>query len=600
MFSKKFTTLVYLLCFNTFLFAQQAPKTIINYILRIDTSDLSGYDVEMHIQNPPKSFHLAMATHKEYDDRYWRFAEYFTVESKQKINFIREDSALWKIISPGKDATIKYRIHLPASNGQRPVWRPFLSATGGLVGDLHSFMYMVEQLHTPSHITVQLPQNWKIATGLTTTNDPTIFYAPSSKALMDCPVMIGKFYSWNFTVKGVPHQIVYWPLPNAISFDTSLLINNVKKIVTQTVKLFDIMPYKKYIFLFQDDAYGALEHSNSVTVGIPSINFQRDIVDMNQEIAHEYFHTWNLMALRPAEYSELNYGPQEKAGGLWWSEGMSIFYSDLLLRRSGIATYDSTRTIHLEKLIERYFSNPGNAKISPVKSSLESNAPPGGLGDYSVSVHLQGEVVGAMLDLITRDATNGEYSIDNVMRKMFYRFPEKKGFYSADIEKAVKDICGCDVHFFFEKYVYNANEIDFNKYLKLIGRQVNVTWKQATDESGKPMPDYQMNIYKPVGDTGFNILIFNAESCWAKAGLHTNDKVISINDMPVTGQQTWRNIVRNLKIGDNIKFIIKRNQVIKEIIVNVTGRTVATAQITALVNITTKQQKIFTAWNNSK
>ncbi|MGI8581823.1 MAG: hypothetical protein ACR2KX_06500 [Chitinophagaceae bacterium] len=416
---------------------------------------------------------------------------------------------------------------------------------------------------------------------------------------MDCPVLVGKFLSWNFLVKEVPHKIIYWQLPNATLFDTALLVNNVKKIVKEAVKLFDTIPYKNYTFLFQDGAYGALEHSTSVTIGLPSATYERDIADINSEIAHEYFHTWNLVNLRPAQYSELNFGPQEKAGGLWWSEGMSIFYSDLLLRRAKLATYDSTRIVHLEKLIERYFSNPGNAKISPERSSLESNAQPGGLGDYYLSVHLQGEVLGAMLDFIVRDATNGKRSIDDVMRKMFYRFPEAKGFYAKDIEQTVKDICDCDVNSFFQLHVYNASTLSFNQYLGLIGKQVNVTWKPSLDESGKPSPDLDIFIYRRTGDTAFSIGITNPESCWGKAGLHTGDKVVSVNNLPVANQ-TFRNIQRNLQVGDKVEFIINRNSEIIKIIVTVSGYNVSIARITPLKNITPKQQKIFTDWNNLK
>ncbi|MGI8581822.1 MAG: hypothetical protein ACR2KX_06495 [Chitinophagaceae bacterium] len=137
-------------------------QAVIGYTLKVDTNNLSGFDVEIHITNAPKTFHLAMATHKEYDDRYWRFVENFNVQSSGKINFVRKDSALWRITGDSKDVTIKYRIHLPSFTGtQRPVWHPFLSSTGGMVGDMHSFMYMVEQLHIPSHITFLLPESWE-------------------------------------------------------------------------------------------------------------------------------------------------------------------------------------------------------------------------------------------------------------------------------------------------------------------------------------------------------------------------------------------------------------------------------------------------------
>lgn len=576
-------------------------QAVVEYTLRVDTNNLSGYDVEININNAPKSFHVAMATHPEYDDRYWRFVENFTITSTGKNNFVREDSTLWKITTTAKKVTIKYRLHLPAANeNQRAVWKPFLSPTGGMVGDIHSFMYLVEQPEATCYVTFQLPEEWHIATGLTSTNNSKIFYTANAKTLLDCPVIVGKFQSWNFLVRSIPHKIVYWQLPNATLFDTTLLLNNIKKIAEQTIALFDTIPYKNYTFLLQDGASAALEHSNSVTIGIPSETFERDKVDMNADIAHEYFHAWNLVALRPAQYSEVNYGAQEKAKGLWWSEGLSIFYTDLLLRRAKLPVYDSTRIVHLEKLIERYYFEPGNWKFSPENTSLESNAKPGGLGDYSVSVHLQGEVLGAMLDFIVRDATHGNKSIDEVMRKMFKRYSGAKGFHAKDIEQTIRDICGCDVHSFFQQFVFNATQLDFNRYLKLIGKQVNVTWKQAADDNGKPNIDYRMFINRWGKDSSFKIILTDPESCWGKAGLHTADKIISINNNPDINNRTFRNIQRSLSVGDKVEFMVEHNLKIKKIVVIVSGYNVPNAHITSLKNPTVKQQKLFNDWNNLK
>ena len=580
-------------------FAQPAIQTKINYTLRVNEADLSGYDIEIKITDAPTIFHLAMATHKEYDDQYWRYVQNFRIDGPGKNNFIKEDSALWKITAAGKLVTIQYRIQLPAPEpNQRGSWKPFLSPTGGLLGDLHSFMYLAEKIHTPSRVTFQLPAGWKIATGLQATNDPAIFYASSAKVLTDCPVLAGQLKTWNFSVKGIPHTIAYWPA--TASIDTSLLVNTVKKIAIQAADLFDTIPYKNYTFLFQDSSNAALEHGNSVTIGIPATTFQRDLADINHEIAHEYFHTWNLMHLRPAEYSEINYGPKEKAAGLWWSEGMSIFYSDLLLRRAKLPTYDSTRLLHLEKLIGRYFFNPAYQKISPEKASIESNEPAGAFGDYSPSVHLQGEITGAMLDLIIRNATNGKHSIDDVMRKIFYRFAGEKGFHAKDIEQAVKEICNCEIHSFFRDHIYNAKPVNFDQYLNFIGKKVHIVWKPAQDNNGRPLPDYRMYLASRTGENNFTIIITNPESCWAKAGLHTGDKVVTINNMPVTDIQSYRMLQRSLQVGDTVEFEISRNSQIKKVTVTVQGYNVPAATITSLEKITPKQKKLFADWSASK
>src|SRR5687767_5392946 len=160
-------------------FAQSDP--VINYVLRLDSTDLSGFEVEMRIRNVADTFRVAMAAHPEYDDRYWRFVEGMRVESPRGPGSItRVDSAHWRITAPGGEATLHYRIRLPApESGQRASWRPFISPTGTLTGGPHTFMYVVSAPLAPAHVRLELPPGWAIASGLVPTSDPFTFFAPS-------------------------------------------------------------------------------------------------------------------------------------------------------------------------------------------------------------------------------------------------------------------------------------------------------------------------------------------------------------------------------------------------------------------------------------
>ncbi len=127
------------------------------------------------------------------------------------------------------------------------------------------------------------------------------------------------------------------------------------------------------------------------------------------------------MSIRPAEYSRLNYGPQEQSAGLWFSEGMAMFYSDLLLRRVGLPTEEPTRIAHLENLISRYYADTGNTVFPPAKVSLASNdAPKHPKTSFSIT-HLQGELL-AYMDIMIRHASGDKKSFDDVMQLMFKRF----------------------------------------------------------------------------------------------------------------------------------------------------------------------------------
>jgi hypothetical protein len=114
----------------------------ISYGIHVDAADLSGFNVEMRVRGAGDSVHIAMASHPEYDDRYWRYVENLTAESRgATLQVTREENALWRIVAPSGDLTVKYRIHLPPQTTQiRAAWKPFLSSTGGLIGDLHAFI----------------------------------------------------------------------------------------------------------------------------------------------------------------------------------------------------------------------------------------------------------------------------------------------------------------------------------------------------------------------------------------------------------------------------------------------------------------------------
>jgi predicted metalloprotease with PDZ domain len=95
-------------------------------------------------------------------------------------------------------------------------------------------------------------------------------------------------------------------------------------------------------------------------------------------------------------------------------DSAAFHYADALMRRAGIATSRATRDDHLKALIERYLENGGTSKFSAEQvSRVAYNAGPLALGDYFVSTHKPGELIGTVLDFNIRDATNGARSMDD-------------------------------------------------------------------------------------------------------------------------------------------------------------------------------------------
>ena len=533
---------------------QPAVKTTIQYTLRVDSTDLSGWDVDIRLRTDRDTFRLAMAAHPEYDDRYFRHVTGFTVEPGSAL-VSKVDSAVWQIVTPKGDVRVRYRITLPASPAPRAAWRPFLTPTGGLVGGPHAFMYLIGAERLPVAVTLDLPRSWRVATGLERTSDPRVFAAANAPALIESPILAGHLREWRFVERGVPHRIVYWPLPDATPFDTVAFVSGIQRMVAQTFALFGRAPYREYTFQFQDGAYGGLEHPNSVSLGARSDNLARNPNEEIEETAHEFIHTWNLMAIKPVEYREIDHRTQPPVSSLWFSEGLTIFYSDLLLRRAGVPLADSTRIAHLERLLSRYLSNPAYERFSAESiSRVAYNAAPGALGDYTASTHLQGELLGAMLDFIVRDATSARRSMDDVMKLLFSRADQRLDGFA--IERAVEETCNCDVTPFFDAHVRGAATLDYNRYLGLVGLRASVSWAPAV-YNGEPERDLRIFGYEP-GDGTLRLVISNPASIWGRAGLHSRDRLVSMDGSPAGTWPELRGRLQRLRMGDTVRIEVQR------------------------------------------
>ena len=574
--------------------AQTDP--VVAYRLRIDPADLSRFRVEMRVRNAPDTLRIAMAVHPEYDDGFWRNVTAISaVSDAGTASVTRQDSTLWKVTGHSGEVVVRYEVSVPAPGSPRGGWRPFLSATGGLMGGPHTFMFLADAPLAPAHITLDLPAEWRIATGLPPTSDPRTFFAPTASVLIDSPVFAGQFRDWRFAVDGVPHRVVYWPRPSgAVPFDTAAFVSGIERVTREAVALFGRAPYREYTFIFQDDAYGGLEHYNSVTLGVEGSRLAENANSHLPETAHEFVHAWNLMRIRPAEYRGVSRRPPAPSGGLWFSEGLTLFYSDVLLRRAGLAR-DSSRTTRLQGLVQRYLAFPGNTRFSAEAVSRTAYAESDALGDYTASTHIQGELLGTMLDLIIRDATGGRRSMDDVMRLMLARFSGERGFESRDVERAVEEICGCNTRAFFDAHVRGGRPIDFNRYLALAGLRQRVSWEPAKNDDGTPATDRWAYVDEARGG-GLRLVLQRPESAWGRAGLHTGDRIRAINGQSIGSWADFRRLVGAARIGDTLRVDVTRAAGPFTAVVTMAGYDTPSVSIDAIPSATARQVALRDAW----
>lgn len=575
----------------------------VSYVVTIQKDDSSGFDVAMHVSKATRTLRFGMAVHPEYNQKFWTQLRDLRAETdgnpRGPVLQLKEN--LWSVFTRSGEVTIRYRIELPRgeSASNRAAWRSFLRGGGGYLNAMDTFMFLPDYPSTRAEVTMDVPREWKIATALRRHADPRVFVADDATMLLDSPILMGNLRTWIFRERGVPHRVVYWPLPNATPFDTVQFVNDIAAFTHETVKLMGSMPYREFTFLIQDGAWAGLEHEASASLGMASALLAKQMRVFMPDLAHEFFHTWNLMALFPVGRRRLSIDPPMHTRDLWWSEGLTIYYATILQARAGFPEEGRGHAAGLTYLLERYYDNPGNMRISPESGSWSSIDPPS-QRDFSSDYYVQGQLIGEMLDLIIRDSTRGTRGIDDVMRAMYTRFADRKpGFSGAQIEVTAERVCGCNLTQFFDDHVRNAKEIDFNRHLAPLGYRVELDTISVTDTTGRALPDLRLYPLSSEDTAHTYIRITNPESAWAKAGLKTGMQLASINGNRIGNFQSFRAQTRTIKLGDTVAVEVRSNNRLETYRVTVSGYTRVRVQLLDVAFPTPAQKRRRALWEDA-
>ena len=294
-----------------------------------------------------------------------------------------------------------------------------------------------DALHTLDIASNEATAHWSVATGLAPQAIDKkgfgVYGASGYDELVDCPVEMGTFWSGRFTAGGVPHRFVV--AGAAPSFDGKRLLADTQNICETAIHFWHDKgkpPIKNYLFMLNavHDGYGGLEHRNSTAL----ICGRRDLPRMGQApategyttllglISHEYFHTWNVKRLRPAEFSRYDYSQENYTELLWFFEGFTSYYDDLLLRRAGLID-DANYLKLLAKATNQVLQTPGRSLQTVAQASFDAwvkyyrqdeNTP-----NATVSYYTKGSLVALCLDLTLR--REGKTTLDDVMRALWKR-----------------------------------------------------------------------------------------------------------------------------------------------------------------------------------
>ncbi len=481
---------ILVLFFSIHAASAQSSKPLFQFEVSFPDPVSHLYNVELHCsQWKQDTIHLKMP---QWMPGYYQRMDYAkSVENMQakdaKGNVLpikKINGNTWTIAGiKGKSFFVNYSVR----TGRQFVANSYVDADRAYLIPENTFLYADGFLNSPASVKIQLGNEWKsIATGLDpVVSKPNEFTAPDFDILYDCPILIGNLEQLpSFTVQGIEHRFIGYKLGD---FDRGLFMNNLKKIVETSVSIIGDVPYKHYSFIGIGPGRGGIEHLNNTTISFDGnqLTSPAAINKMMNFIAHEYFHHYNVKRIRPLELGPFDYDKGSRTNLLWVSEGLSVYYEYLIVKRAGLV--DATTLLsHFEQNLNAHENNPGRMHQSLQQASYKtwSDGPFGTQGNEpgkAISYYDKGPLVGLLLDFEIRNATQNKKSLDDVMRELYWTYYKEKqrGFTEAEFQQACETVAGISLTAFFE-YVYTTKELDYSKYLAYAGLRID---KQMTDSA---------------------------------------------------------------------------------------------------------------------
>ncbi|MBR1668650.1 MAG: M61 family metallopeptidase [Bacteroidaceae bacterium] len=384
----------------------------------------------------------------------------------------------WVVNSKGtKTIKATYRIFATA----RSVAECRVESYAAFIAPNGVFMHVEGQKEKPAYICFEMPSNWKsVSTGMKTApargNDgKTWYYAPDFDVLYDSPILLGNHLVDKFEHEGHPFEFA---LESPIGYETSTFKEDFKKIVTATTGIMQHIPYDNYCLIHLGQGPGGLEHLNSQacytegTFNFPSRDAYIEYLDF---AAHEYFHLYNVKHIRPIELGPFDYDREVFTPLLWVSEGFTCYYSAQILRQAGLIDAQKQLSMYSE-YIHNTETQEGHHHMSLRQSSYDiwlnffnhdENS-----NDVRISYYVKGPVMGLLFDIELRRVTNGEQSLDDLMRLLYNRYDQElgRGFTEEEFWQ-----CALEVATVTSQHGKASNETEAERTISNLRRLVDTT-----------------------------------------------------------------------------------------------------------------------------
>jgi len=480
----------------------------------------------------------------------------------QSVSIAAIDKSSWRCAPVVGELLVRYRVYA----WDMSVRTALLDQFGGFFNGTSLFLAVAGQEQRPVTITIEQPQGaevslgntgeWRVATTLTRAGAEPLgfgdYCAANYDELIDHPVELGVFDYEAFDVDGVPHAIA---ITGAHRGNTPRLINDLKRICETQIRFFEEpAPFSEYLFLLRvvGSGYGGLEHRSSTSLicnrdDLPSANEPNapsaGYTQLLGLCSHEYFHSWNVKRLKPDVMVAPNLRQPVHTELLWFFEGITSYYDDQFLLRSGVINVEAYAKL-LSQNITRHLQTPGRVVQTLADSSFDAwtkyyqqneNTP-----NVVVSYYVKGAVMALCLDLMLR--AQG-HDLDNVMRDLWQRYGrELKGVSNENIAEVLISKLGSAAEQFLQQALHSTEELPWQSLLEDAGAKVTLSAANSVSLGVRT---------QAADDGGVQLRVVDPSGAAAAAGLSAGDVIIALDNLRVNAAN-WDKRIAQYAAGDSI------------------------------------------------
>lgn len=492
----------------------------------------------------------------------------------------KTDKQTWQINHHNRPFTVSYDIYA----WELSVRAAHLDQNHCFFNGTSVFLAVQGREHEPVDVTIKRPDGehygqWKVATGLkralmTDIFEPGLFYADNYQELIDCPVEMGLFDHYQFDAQGITHHLVF---TGKHFGDMARVTKDIKKLCEHHLQMFEVKPdIEEYWFMtyITDEGYGGLEHPNSTALicnrfDLPNPNYPSKTDEGYKTFlglcSHEYFHTWNVKRIKPAEFIPYALNQEAYTRQLWAYEGFTSYYDDLSLVQTGLISMIEYLEI-LSKTFSRVYRGKGRHKQSVAESSFDAwtkfyKQDESALNTI-VSYYTKGSMIALCVDLMIRIETNHQRSLDDVMRLLWnHHGLTGVGTHENDFLTAVNTVCPGKVKDFLKQAIYSTEDLPLESLLSEMG--VEMTFRRpvnATDLSGvKEDIDYAPSLGVLTQDKSIGVQITHVleGSAAELAGIAAKDHLLAIDNIKVSASSLQR-VLEHIPKGKSVTVTLFR------------------------------------------